>query len=42
MTVPTANHLDKQRAAARRTALLLGGVTVLIFGLFWLAGFLGQ
>lgn len=33
--------MDARRAAARRTAWIVTGVVVLIYGLFWLGGILG-
>lgn len=34
-------ELDARRAAAKRTAWLVAGVVLTIYGLFWLSGILG-
>ncbi len=42
MNAPTTPALDARRAAARRTAWIVGAVAFSIFGLFWLAGIVAQ
>ena len=41
MTPVDARELDARRAAAKRTAWIVAGVVLLIYGLFWLGGILG-
>ena len=38
---PTST-IDTRRAAARRTAWIMAGVALTIFGLFWLSGIAGR
>ena len=42
MNPAPSTAIDVRRAAARRTAWIVGGIAVTIFGLFWLAGILAQ
>jgi hypothetical protein len=42
MNGSAAEAMQRRRDAARRTALIMGGVALTIFGLFWLSGFLGR
>jgi hypothetical protein len=36
-----SSGLDARRAAAKRTAWIVAGVVLAIYGLFWLGGILG-
>lgn len=42
MTQVEIQAMDARRAAARRTAWIVTGVVLLIYGLFWLGGVLGS
>lgn len=42
MSIRTGPTIETQRRAARRTAAIVGAIALAIFGLFWLAGILGQ
>ena len=42
MNHATPSAIDARRAAARRTAWIVAGIALSIFGLFWLAGILAQ
>ncbi len=42
MSAEPRSAMDTRRAAARRTAWIMAGVALTIFGLFWLTGFVGQ
>jgi hypothetical protein len=37
-----SRELDQRRAAAKRTAWIVAGVVLTIYGLFWLGGILGS
>ena len=41
MASTDTRELDARRAAARRTAWIVAGVVLTIYGLFWLSGILG-
>jgi hypothetical protein len=41
MTSADSRELDARRAAAKRTAWLVAGVVLTIYGLFWLSGIFG-
>jgi hypothetical protein len=41
MTPVDTRDLDARRAAAKRTAWIVAGVVLAIYGLFWLGGILG-